>query len=240
MTDGASGSGTQVPALKREKPVTRPLRPLPFGLDQGIYLQSEAALLSGLLRTTVRRWLQLERGEAELSAVAAQPLVSFLDLISLRAVAALRQSGLRLGQIRKGAMYMRDKLQVKYPLASEDLLTDGVHLYFGQRAGILSVDRGGQWTAQELVRTYLQDVHYRPIAWQHRLATSWEPRGVVINPLVQRGAPCVAGSRVQIAMLKRYADAGDSPEHLAELFELDVADLRTALQWYEGLTQRAA
>jgi uncharacterized protein (DUF433 family) len=50
----------------------------------------------------------------------------------------------------------------------------------------------------------------------------------------------VAGSRVQIAVLKRYADAGDSPERLAELFELNPEDVRTALQWYEGLAKRAA
>lgn len=221
--------------------VVRPLHRMPFGIDQGAYLQSEAALLVSLPRTTVRRWLQFERGESTPCTTAALPLVSFLDLISLRAVTALRQAGLHLSQIRKGTLYMRDTLKIEHPLASEDLLTDGVHRFFGQGAGILSEDRSGQWAAQELVRTYLQDVHYRAMArQQHRLATSWEPQGVRIDPLVQRGAPCVAGSRVQIAMLKRYTDAGDSPEHLAELFELDVANLRTALQWYEGLTQRAA
>src|SRR5262249_50755435 len=87
--------------------------------------------------------------------------------------------------------------------------------------------------------TYLQDVRYKPVGGQHRLATSWEPRGVMVDPLVQRGAPCVAGSRVQIAMLKRYADAGDPPERLAELFELKAEDIRTALEWYAGLAKHA-
>ncbi len=70
------------------------MRRLPFDLEQGVYLQADAALPTGLPRTTVRRWIQLERGEADISAVADQPLVSFLDLISLRAVAAFRKLGL--------------------------------------------------------------------------------------------------------------------------------------------------
>ena len=52
--------------------------------------------------------------------IPEQPLVSFLDLISLRAVAALRASGLRLRQIRSGADYMREVLGINHPLATED------------------------------------------------------------------------------------------------------------------------
>jgi hypothetical protein len=41
-------------------------------------------------------------------------------------------------------------------------------------------------------------------------------------------------------VLHQYVEAGDSPEHLATLFELDLATLRQGLQWYEGLQRRAA
>jgi uncharacterized protein (DUF433 family) len=222
-----------------EQTAGRRLRRLPFPLEQGIYLQAEAALFTGLPRTTVRRWLQLERGEATPEAIAAQPLISFLDLISLRAVAALRQSGLRLPQIRRGVNYMRTALGIDYPLATEDLRTDGVRRYFVQGSGLLAVDAGGQDAAQELVDQYLQDVRYKPFG-RTRLATSWEPPGVTIDPERQRGAPCVAGSRVQIAVLQRYVDAGDSPERLAEWFQLDLAAVETSLQWYVHLRQRAA
>ncbi len=218
------------------------LRRLPFGLEQGIYLQSEAVLFTGLPRTTVWRWLQLERGYGGLRELARQPLVSFLDLISLRAVAALRRLGLRLGKIREGAELMRGELGIDYPLASETLKTDGVSLFFCRGPQLLAVDAAGQVAAQELVNDQLRDVVYRQLAGNKRLATSWEPPGVIIDPHVQRGAPCVAGSRVQIALLKKYADAGDSAGLLAELFELDPSAVRAALCWYEGLkpTPRAA
>jgi uncharacterized protein (DUF433 family) len=222
-----------------ERP-TRVLRSLPFSIDQGIYLQAEAALLAGLRPTTVRRWLQLERGESSLAAVAEQPLLSFLDLISLRAVAALRHAGLPLQRIRQGTDYMRAQLGIDHPLASENLLTDGVHLYFCVAGPLLAVDAGGQWTAEELVRDYLCDVKYQPVGHNYHLATSWEPPGIVIDPLRQRGAPCIVGSRVQVAMLRRYLQAGDSPEHLASLFELDLDALQQGLEWYERLRQPAA
>jgi hypothetical protein len=128
-------------AAVTERPI-RALKPLPFGIEQGIYLQAEAALLAGLPPTTVRRWLQLERGAEALAAVAEQPLLSFLDLVSLRAVAALRHAGLSSQTIRKGANYMRAQLGINYPLASEALLTDGVHLYFRGDGPLLAVDIG--------------------------------------------------------------------------------------------------
>ncbi len=48
----------------------RVLRRLPFALDDGIYLQAEAARLTGLPPTTVRRRLQLEPGAAIIGALA--------------------------------------------------------------------------------------------------------------------------------------------------------------------------
>ena len=38
----------------------------------------------------------------------------------------------------------------------------------------------------------------------------------------------------EIALLKRYIDAGDPPEYLAELYELDADDVRRAVSWYES------
>jgi uncharacterized protein (DUF433 family) len=216
------------------EPAFRVLRRLPFGLDAGVYLQAEAALLTGLPRTTVRRWLQLERGAETIAAVAKQPLVSFHDLVSLRAVAALRLAGVRIGKIKEGTDFMRRELGIDHPLASEDLKTDGVDLYFPSAHGLIATSAGGQMAAQALVAAYLRDVKYKPLSGHHRLAVSWEPPGVSINPLIQRGAPCIAGSRVEIAVLKRYIDAGDNPEYLADLFELDADTIRRAVLWYES------
>ena len=223
------GEGTSV-----GQAVGRVLKKMPFGLDAGIYLQSEAALLTGLKKDTVRRWLALERGDASTSAVADQPLVSFHDLISLRAVAALRIAGMRLVKIKAGADFMRRELGLSHPLASENLKTDGVNLYFPEARGLIAVSAAGQMAAQELVDAYLRDVKYKPLAAHHRLAVSWEPPGVSIDPQIQHGAACVDGSRVEIALLKRYKDAGDSLDYLAELFDLDAEDVKRAVSWYES------
>ena len=211
---------------------TRRPRTMPFGLDGGIYLQSEAALLTGLPPSTVRRWLELEREASGLPAVVDQPLVSFHDLISLRAVAALRIAGMKLQKIKQGTDFIRRERGLTHPLAWEELKTDGVNLYFPQARALVAASEAGQMAAQELVAAYLRDVKYKPLAGGYRLAASWEPPGVSMDPAIQRGAPCVEGSRVQIAQLKRYLDAGDTPEYLATLFELDADDIRRAVNWY--------
>jgi uncharacterized protein (DUF433 family) len=214
--------------------LARAPRTLPFGLEDGIYLQSEAARLTGLPKSTVRRWLELERDMGDLPTVGTQPLASFHDLISLRAVAALRRAGMKIQKIKAGADFIRREFGLYYPLAWEELKTDGVNLYFPEARALVAASESGQMAAQELVASYLRDVRYKPLRAGHRLAASWEPPGVSIDPLIQRGAPCVEGSRVQIVQLKAYLDAGDSPEYLAELFELDADDIRRAVNWYES------
>jgi uncharacterized protein (DUF433 family) len=218
----------------------RVLRKLPFGLDEGIYLQSEAAELARLPKSTFRYWLRLVRGSPDTVAPADRPLVSFLELTSLRAVAALRTLGMKPAAIRRGLDRMRSVQGIEYPLASEDLKSDGVHLYFPDAEGLISPDAGGQFAAQELVDRYLVDVRYSPVGGRHRLATSWEPKGVSLNPRVQRGAPCVSGTRIQVAVLKRFVDAGDSPELLADMYGLDQAQVIDALNWLQRVKQQAA
>ena len=151
---------------------------------------------------------------------------------------------MRLREIKQGADYIRRECGLTHPLAWEKLTTDGVNLYFPEAhapveaqgdtevRALVAASEAGQLAAQELVAAYLRDVKYKPLAGGYRLAASWEPPGVSIDPSIQRGAPCVEGSRVQIVQLKRYLDAGDTPEYLAELFELDPDDIRRAVNWY--------
>jgi len=142
--------------------------------------------------------------------------------------------------IRRGLESMRARLGIDYPFASDDLKTDGVHLYFPEADGLIAVDHGNQLTAQVLVDKYLVDVRYAPVNAHLRLATSWEPPGVSLNPRVQRGAPCVSGTRIQVAVLERFADAGDSSELLAEMYGLTVDQVEQALRWSERLKHQAA
>jgi uncharacterized protein (DUF433 family) len=212
---------------------------LPSALDGGIYLQSEAAHLTGLPPDTVRRWLQFGHGTDESPVSVGHLTASFHDLVSLRVVAALRRAGLRLPQIKAGADTIRRERGLVQPLAWEALQTDGVSRYFPGAQSLAAVSDNRQLTVQMLVAAYLHGVKYKSLVGGHRLATSWEPPSVLIDPSIQRGAPCVTGSRVQIAQLKRYLDAGDTPAYLAELFELDAEDIRRAINWYVRPTPAA-
>ena len=218
----------------------RVIRQPPFAPDQGVYLQAEAAFLAGLPSAGVRRWLQIVRGAESQAAIDGPTLVSFLDLISLRAVVALRAAKLKSVDIRDGVHRMRTELGFDRPLACEDLKNDGLDRYFCRSGRGVAESVNGHLPAQSLVDQYLRDVHYTAGAGGQRIATSWEPSGVSLNPRVQRGAPCVRGTRIQVAVLRRFADAGDSPELLAEMYDLSVDQVVTALTWYGQLKHQAA
>jgi uncharacterized protein (DUF433 family) len=227
------------PNVAENQDLDRAIRQPSFAPEEGVYLLSEAADFAGLPRSSARHWLQIVRGEQRAPVIDGSPVVSFLELISLRAVVALRAARLSSSDIRAGLDRMRSELEFDLPLACEDLKHDGVDRFF-RCARRVTANGNGHLAAQDLVDQYLRDVRYASVPGERSVAVSWEPNGVSLNPKIQRGAPCVRGTRIQVAVLKRFADAGDSPELLADMYDLRVDEVVTALTWYVQLKQRAA
>ena len=55
------------------------------------------------------------------------------------------------------------------------------------------------------------------------MAISWEPMdGIVLEPLIQFGAPCIKGTRIPARTVGGMVKAGDSAEWVAQAFEIDL------------------
>ena len=64
----------------------------------------------------------------------------------------------------------------------------------------------------------------------------WEPTpGIVIDPEMQSGSPCIKGTRTPTYVLYGGYVHGDSVEALEAWYELEEDQVRTALGWGERL-----
>ena len=233
--------GSLVPML-----VDEPSAPSAFG---GIYDVPEAARY---LRATSRwgearplnsasliRWIRRGRAAPELAGVPGRKLLlGFEDLISMRVITALLASGVGWREIRKTERWLRETRGAPWPFAMEFLWTGQGDVFAEWAERLVSGSRNGQ-AALNLLWTYLIPVNDLAFSDESGLAISWEPfAGVVLEPQVQFGAPCVKGTRIPTRTVSGMIEAGDSPEWVAKAYEISIGEVQAAYDW-ESLLRAA-
>jgi DNA-binding transcriptional MerR regulator len=82
------------------------------------------------------------------SGKGSRRVYSFLDVLSIKMAVMLRREGLSLQKVRRCLKYLRDhQPEVEQPLASLNLVTDGLSMFF------LSHDPKSAWRARQVVDT---------------------------------------------------------------------------------------
>ena len=111
-------------------------------------------------RGTSNRWAKgykylNERGEhvaqpsmTTRSTTEPEQGVSFLDLVSIKAIDGLRKMGFGTRTIRQVVQYCQDELKMAYPLATQEFKTDRRKIYMHAGDGRLLEVLGGQQGAQ--------------------------------------------------------------------------------------------
>lgn len=211
-------------------------------LDVEVYTEAEAARLLRVAPSTLHYWLEGgERGDVTYNPIIRPtPLgrrtLSWAEFIEAGWLRAYRQNRVPMPELRAFIEYLRDELQVPYPLAHRKPLVSGRSLVLkAQEASQLAryyhlVDEVGMLTFPGL--SFLNRV-----TWNGDLAEGWRPAEdpestVLVQPDVRFGRPAVGG--VSTIALYELAEEGASREELAEEFDLSPADVRWALSYEDA------
>jgi uncharacterized protein (DUF433 family) len=203
------------------------------------YKVTDAARYAGIARQTIHNWQRFRLGQTVISEREKGESLSYLQLVEVAFVAALRHAGVRMPLIQKARAYMAVKLQAEYPFAQHAFKTDGKNILMqldefvpGEaRNKLISVSENGQLTWAEVVETKFTEFKY-----QDDLAVQWKVGGegspVLIDPQVSFGAPMVRG--VATWAIKGRWQAGESLEDIAEDFSIEPSEVDYALK-FEGI-----
>ncbi len=211
------------------------------------YTMGETAHWLGLAPATVRSWCVGQhyhyRGSRRFFKPAldiadpAGKLLSFQNLVELHVLAAIRREHqVSLQTVRKAVLFMSSKLGVEHPLASRRLLTDGKDLLIEYSGELLNLSQAGQLEMRRVVELYLSRVDHSEVGEPIRLypfttsALESAPRSVVINPTVQWGRPCLAGTGVPTAVIAERFKAGEQPEQIAADYDRETAEVLEAVR----------
>lgn len=208
---------------------------------EGIYEAPEAAryiastfrpnLPFRIYSRKVIRWIRLGLATPELEEVPGrQLLLTFEDLISMRIIAALRAAGVSFRKIHIAENWLRSYTEHRRPFATEMLWTERSDVFIELKRQYIAASKFGQY-AFEILEEYLMPVHGLMFD-KSGIAILWEPRdGILFDPLVQFGAPCIKGTRIPTDALWSMVKAGDSMDFVASSYDLSVREVEEAVAW---------
>ena len=210
-------------------------------LDVPCYPLKTAAALSKTRTGNISYWLRgSSDGEPVIPGYTPRFNLSWLQMVEVAFVSAMRRSGLSLQRIRRAKEYLAQAYKVDYPFAQIRLKTDGAHVLKNADAseggpGVLVVaDKRGQ-LAWELILSE----GYRQFDYEKGLALVWYPDGrnrlITMDPRVAFGMPAVKG--VPTGVLAGRFTAGEDIRMISDDFGLSVGMVIQALA-FEGATSQ--
>jgi uncharacterized protein (DUF433 family) len=165
--------------------------------------------------------------------------VTFKDLVSLRIIAAMRANGVKPREIAIAERELRHVFGWEYPFAMAELWTAKPDVFIKVRGILLSASRYMQY-AMDFFEEYLQPLHGLSFDLEGFSAT-WTPHpGVLLNPKIQFGEPCVQGTRVPTQVIWSFYEAGDTVDTLSGMYGLTKKQLEDAIDWERQLEASAA
>lgn len=215
-------------------------------LGLGVYTPREAARLIGTNAQQVLRWTRGSGPNEPLWNAHYQFIdddvteISFLDLIEVRVVAAMRRAKISLQKIRFAISFAQDKYGIERPLASQSFKTDGTEILMeaiendGEFVS-LSKKHPGQKEFREIIKQSLSDLEY-----EEDTVARWKPNrfsGIVIDPKRFFGDPILDEYGISTATIKKEFDEFEDIKYLAGIYEIPERLVKLGVEFEKSLDE---
>lgn len=222
----------------RERPRLEPYTGIYTPQDAAKYIAVTTPSDVGLTADgrTIARWARNGVADAGYRGVSTRDVfIDFEGLISMRMIVALRAAKISWPVIRRAEQWLKDHTGAEKPFASAALWQGGGGIFSELDARLVTPSRAGQRAFDSLC-DYIIPVGNLHFDDECGPPLSWEPvEHVRLNPKIQFGSPCIAGTRIPTATLSDYVLAGESQQSVMDDYEITDAQLKAALDWESRL-----
>ena len=223
-------------------------------LDRPVYGMSQAARLLGLRTDGLRRWIDgYESKSAAYPPVIREErtgsdLVTWGEFVEAGYLREYRAQRVSLQYLRPVIGLLRERLGVRYPLATLRPYTSGKQLALdvqnlvglSPQLNIVIIGRDGSLQLADRAAAFVQKVQFGGAGEvAERLFPLGRDKPIVLDPDHGFGEPTVSGG-VRTDVLAELVEAGEDPEQLADIYELPVQDVREAVEFERRYTSAVA
>jgi uncharacterized protein (DUF433 family) len=205
------------------------------------YQVAEAARYARTTAQTIGNWQRLRGNRRGVIAQRrARVALSYLQLIEVGVVAAMRKSGVKLPRIQQAREYLCDQFGSDFPFVQYRFKTDGKSLFMdydqlvdSDKDKLLCLNENGQLAWNQILSGLLQEFEYdADIGAVFRWKVDGVDSPVRLDPRIAFGAPHVNGIATWV-LRERWA-SGESLSDIAADFGLDPRLVSSALR-FEGI-----
>ena len=216
-----------------------------------MYTEALAARLLAVPQSTLHYWLEggTRRGKEYKPIIRQEPLgrriVTWAEFVEAGWLSEYRNRNIPMPELRKFIDELRQQFGVPYPLADRRPLVSGRNLVYdaqtSARLGVefylVSVING------QTMLTAPGEAFAQRVEWDGDVAAAYRPdpnpqSPVRIDPDVRFGKPSIKGISTEV--IWEQDDAGEDAEAIAEIYHLEVADVRWALSYENAQRAQAA
>lgn len=209
---------------------------------------ADAAHFLSLPAATVRAWVCGRSYPTDSGKQFSKPLVriadekeqqlSFQNLVEVYVLGAIRRRHeVKMSAIRSALQYLGREFGSKHPLAEQQMLTDGTSLLVEKYGRLINASKAGQLEMHELLERSLERIDRDPAGLPLRLypftslRLERDRRPVAIDPRIQFGRPCLAGTGIPTDVLFDRWRAGDSIAEIAADYAQPASVVEEALRY---------
>ena len=209
----------------------------------GLYTIHEAAKLTGIKGSDLRRWMFGNQNQPPLwhSQVQDEEIkgLGFNDLIAMRFVHAFRRHGVSLQAIRLASENAKEEFNNPYPFTCSRFRTDGhaifTEVYESNDEPSLYNLVKKNYAMKEIMDQFLDD----GVMLENDMAIKWYPvrdkTGVVLNPQRSFGKPIVEDYGVPNAALYQNYRVEQDVSFVARMFEVSEQAVLDAIEFEEQI-----
>ena len=206
------------------------------------YHVRDAARYAGVSVGTIHNWQRAQNDFVPALAAREERFsLSFLQLVELRFVSAMREAGIKLRAIRAAREYLAKAFKTEFPFADLRLKHNGQNIIVDLeetegpvfRDIVLIADRGGQYSWKDIIGRKFDEFEY-----VDTIARRWYVGGkgspILIDPHIAFGAPQVRG--IPTWVIQNRHSGGESSKEIAEDFGLTQKLVKQALSFERRTT----
>ena len=216
-------------------------------LGKGVYTPREAARLVGINPQQVLNWTRGNTCRKPLWNAHYQFLddditdISFLDLIEVRVVSAMRKANISLQSIRFAISIVQDKFEIERPLVSQSFKTDGPEILMeaieqdGNQMS-LSRTRPGQKVFTDIVSQSLNDIEY-----EEEVVVRWRPENhttVVLDPSRHFGVPILDQFGISTGTIYKEFNEFKDMDYLSNIYEFPKKFIEKCIKFEFSLDRK--
>jgi uncharacterized protein (DUF433 family) len=212
-------------------------------LGSGIYTIPDISKLLGFPQAKVRRYLndywderlgrKLFNESYSWTAGNNIKAVNFYTLIELHTFFHLQELGVSTKEILKSRVAIAKDLQIPYPFASANLLSDGKKIWYEFKDCIVNADGTKQTDFEEFIRKFANKIEFN----SNKIAEKFWPAGrysdIIVNPHHQFGQPVLNGTNINAEVIFSMYESGEAIESIGILYDLTKKQVDDAISFYK-------